>query len=177
MVRIARCGRIEKGERGRDRLADQKAARAADHRHERGVAGRPVSGIDRRAVGCRQVGGVEQILDADRQPAQRRGDQLSGGVLRAFARRLDVEHGEGADGALAGGDRLRTAIDDVGRRELAAVDLPGEVERAQRVRRDSRQLGLLSTGRAESAAGTPGASHAQMRARPRALIFSARKSD
>ena len=42
----------------------------------RGVGLRPVAGIDRRAVGGREIGGVEDVLDADGKPAQRRAREL-----------------------------------------------------------------------------------------------------
>ena len=62
MMRIARAGRIKKGQWRHDRLANNKAAGAADHRDERGVACRLVARIDRRAVGGRPEGRARTIL-------------------------------------------------------------------------------------------------------------------
>jgi len=106
IARIARRGRIEKGQRGGHRLADDDAAGAADHRYQRGVGYWPVAGIDRRAVRGQQIGGVKQFLYADRQSPQRRHAQIAGGPLGALARPLEVEHGEGADLAFATRDCL-----------------------------------------------------------------------
>jgi hypothetical protein len=129
IVRIAGFRRLQKRELGRHRLAEHDAAGATRDRHQRCVRARPIAGIDRRAELGREVGGVENILHADRQPAQRL--RREAGRLRLTLRARDVERHEGADVAFACGDRLGAEIDHGGRTEVARVDPAGEVERGQ----------------------------------------------
>ena len=126
VVRVAGLARIEMGELGGDGLAEQRAAGAADQRDQRGVDLRPVAGIDRRAVFGRHVGGVENVLERDRQAAQRL--VLEAGRLRRLARAVEVERDEGADSALARGDRLGAQVDRLRGREFAGFDAAGKIE-------------------------------------------------
>ena len=70
-MRVRRLAGCEGGEFGGDRLAEHEAAGAAQQRDQGGIGLGPVAGIDRGAVLGRKVGGVENILDPDREPAQR----------------------------------------------------------------------------------------------------------
>ena len=102
------------------------AAVAADQRHQRGIGLRAVAEIDRRAVFGRHVGGVENILQPDRQAAQRL--VLDAGRLRGRARAGEVERDEGADLALALGDGVGAEIERVGGGEFAGFDGAGKTE-------------------------------------------------
>ena len=71
IVRIARRRRIEGGKRGGRGLAgDGRAGRLQRH-HDRRVGARLLATIDLRTHLGRQVGGVDDVLDADRDAAQR----------------------------------------------------------------------------------------------------------
>ena len=103
IARIAGPAGSHASEFGGHGLAEHDAAGAAHQHHHRGVGLRPVAGIDRRAVGGRQVGGVEDVLDADRQSGERQARES--GPLGAAPRALEVERREGADLGLARRDR------------------------------------------------------------------------
>src|SRR5438876_902865 len=72
--RIARVGGLpggEAGELGRDRLAEHDCAGGAGERDAGGVRRRAMALVDRRAIAGRYVGGVDQVLDCDRDAVQR----------------------------------------------------------------------------------------------------------
>ena len=75
----------------------------------------------------REIGGIENVLEPDRQPAQRRRGQFW--IFRRLPRRDEVEHDEGADLLVARGDRLGAHVDDRAWREFAGFDAAGEIER------------------------------------------------
>jgi hypothetical protein len=108
IARVARSRGLQARELGGHCLAEHDAA-GAHQRDHGGVRFRSVTGIDRGAVGGREIDGVEDILHADRQPAQR--SLRASRRLRAASRRRDVERGEGADLRFSRGDCLRTQID------------------------------------------------------------------
>ena len=82
--------------------------------------------MDRRAVAGRKVGGVENVLDADRQAAQRQSQELR--RIGGAARRLDVERRESADLRLARRNGFGAEIDHRTWGELAGFDPAREVE-------------------------------------------------
>src|SRR5258708_29904839 len=88
-----------------------------------------MAGIDRRSVLSREVGGIERILDADREPAQRRVPQS--GRRGGAAGGRDIERRKGADRGLVAGDRLGAEIDDRARWQGTGLDRLGEIERGQ----------------------------------------------
>ena len=115
------------GELGGDGLAEQQAAGALDLHDQRRVRLRAVVGIDRRAVFGRHVGGVEDVLERDRQAAQRL--VLERGVaLLGLARAVEIERDEGVDLRLARGDRLRALFDQLRGRQFAGLDAAGQIE-------------------------------------------------
>ena len=126
-------------------LPEHDAAGPPNHRHHRGVRLRPVAGIDRRAVGGRKLGGVEDVLDADGKPAQRQ--RRSSGSLGAPPRRLEVERGEGADLRFARGNGLRAEIEHGARRELAGLDPASKIERGKHQCRPSSTAMIRSVSR------------------------------
>src|SRR5712672_949715 len=126
-MRIARAGRLKASELGGHGFADDHAAGAANERHHGGIRLRAMSGVDRRAILGWQIGGVVDVLDADRQPSQRQRLQ----PISALARRLDIERHERADLAVALGDSIGTTIDDGARRERASLYLPDKLESGQ----------------------------------------------
>ena len=132
IVRIARHRRHHGGEFRGHGLADDDAAGAARQRHRGGVSAWLEAGIDRRAVLGREIGGIENVLEPDRQTAQRRQRQFC--IVRGLPRCHQVEHNEGADLLVARRDRLGTDIDDGARRQFAGVDTAGEIERGEHLR-------------------------------------------
>jgi hypothetical protein len=82
--------------------------------------------MDRRAIGGRQVGGVEDVLDANRQPGERQARKL--GPPGVAPRRFEVERREGADLGLARRDGRGAEIDYGARGELAGRDPAHEIE-------------------------------------------------
>ncbi len=103
-------------------------ARRDEHDH-RGVGIGAVAGVNRAAVGGRKVGGIEDVLDADRQSGERT-LRKSGRLGRALCA-LDAECCERADVGLARCDRLRAKVDHLPRREFAGRDPAGQVEGGQ----------------------------------------------
>jgi hypothetical protein len=107
-------------------LAEDDAA-GTQHQRDHGRVGfRLMPGIDRRAVGGREIDGVENIFHADRQSAQRRAREAR--RLRAALRRGQIKRGEGADFRLARRDRLGAEFDDRRWRKLPAFDPAREIE-------------------------------------------------
>ena len=113
-VRVARVGglaRRETGEFGRDRLAEHDRPGGARQRDAGGVGRGTMARIDRRAVPGRHVGGVDQVLDRDRDAVQRpaRGRRVA--APRRGERRLGIEILPGADHRLARGDPFEACGD------------------------------------------------------------------
>src|SRR6266545_6021117 len=88
-----------------------------------------MAGVDRRTIFGREIGGVVDVLDADRQAAERQLRQPR--ALGQSPRRIDVEHDEGANLRLAFRDRLGAEVDDRARGERAGLDAAGEIERCE----------------------------------------------
>ena len=147
--RIAGHRRHHGGEFRGHGLADDDAAGAARQRHRRRIGARLKAGVNRRAVLGREIGGIENILEPDRQAAQRRCGELR--VFRRAARRNEIEHDEGADLLLARGDRLGAQIE----RPRAGVSSPASMRRARsraesiRVRFRSGRRCLTATRRSK----------------------------
>jgi hypothetical protein len=125
-VRVAGFAGIEMGELGGHGFAEQRAAVSADQRHQRGIGLGAVSEINRRAVFGRHVGGVENVLQPDRQAAQRL--VLDAGRLRRRARAGQIERDERRDLALALGDGVGAEIERSRGGELARLDGAGKTE-------------------------------------------------
>jgi hypothetical protein len=77
-----------------------------------------VAAVDWRAVFGGKIGGVENILDADRQAAQRACRERRTGGLGATARAIDVEHGECPDLALVRRNGRGAQVDHGGGMQL-----------------------------------------------------------
>ncbi len=75
----------------------------------------------------REIGGIENVLEPDRQPAQRRRGQFR--IVRRAPGAIEVEHHEGADVFFARRNRLGAHVDDGAWREFAGLDAAGEIER------------------------------------------------
>ena len=132
---------LERREFGGDGLAEDDAAGAPDQHDHRGIGLRPVAGIDRRAVGGRQVGRVEDVLDADRKPAQRLARASCGASARCRAASISSA-AKAPISLLVRGDRL--ARRDRSRR--AARRAPASMRRA-RSRAESIRPGRRSARR------------------------------
>ena len=89
IVRIERRRRIHGGECGGRGLAHDGRTCLLQHHHHSRIAARPKSAVDRRTHLGREILGVHDVLDADREAAQRPG------ALRAS---IFVPTNEGADG-------------------------------------------------------------------------------
>ena len=133
VVRVAGRAGMQVGEFGGDGLAEQHAAGLAGQRHAGGVALRPPALVDRRAPFGRHVGGVDDVLDAERHAGERAAlaalvdarapprcacsaIDIGPGLDLALARRDAVE--AGARHRLAGRAARADRRDDLGRRQF-----------------------------------------------------------
>ena len=132
-----RVGRVagraggEVGELGRDRLAEDHRARRAQARHARGVGARAPPGVDRAAALGRQVRGVDDVLDADRDAVQRPARGLRVALARLGERGAGVEVRPRPDGLLALGDPLEARGDERRRGQIPGGDPPRRLGRAE----------------------------------------------
>ena len=124
---------MERRELRRDRLADDDGARGARQRNGRRIRGRPMVGIDRRAVAGRQVERIEQVLHRDRQPMQQSCRGLRVQCAGALHRAVGIDARPGADRGLALGDALEAIGEQRHRRDFARRELPRRLRRAQMV--------------------------------------------
>ena len=77
----------------------------------------------------RQIGGVEYVLERDRQAGERQRRQAR--VCGGAARRVEIERDKGADLALARGNGLGAQLDDGAGLEFAGLDAAGKIERGK----------------------------------------------
>jgi hypothetical protein len=135
VVRVAGLARRVDRELGGDRLAEDHRTRGAQQAHDRGVGARPPPGMEHRAVLGRHVGGVDDVLDADRQavqgPERPAALALLVGGARLPERVLRVEERPGLDLGLARLDPLQAGLDELLRGEPAVPKRRGDVGRAQ----------------------------------------------
>ena len=94
VVRVPRPGRVAAAEGDGDRLAEDRRPALPESEHRGGVLLRAVPGEQRRAVLGRHVDGIDQVLDADREPVDggQRGARPGSGRWRrprSCARRRD----------------------------------------------------------------------------------------
>ena len=91
-----------------DRLAQHDGAGLARQRHACRVGGRPVTGMNRRAVARRHVVGVDDVLHAEGQPVERssRSRLARSRAARFRERALRIEKGKRAHDRIALGDAL-----------------------------------------------------------------------
>ena len=113
---IAGCTWAEEGKFGGDGLADRHRASGFQQRHTCRIGERLVAGIDRRAVAGGCVGGVDDVLDAERQAGEwPRSDPPP------HSRALRITGYEGADLPVEAFDRAQCPF--YGRLWTAAADL------------------------------------------------------
>ena len=125
---VARLAGLLMRELGRHRLAENDAAGAAQHRHRRGIARRLMALVGGRAVFGRHICRVVDVLQSDREAAQRQRAQAPGVLARDRARLVDREIGERADILLARGNGCGAEIDHALGRELARLDAARKIE-------------------------------------------------
>ena len=101
VVRIGGGARRHAGEFAGDGLAQDHRAGRARERDAGGVGRRPVAAIDRRAHLGRQVGGVDDVLDADRHAVQRPARRAAVELARLRERQFRIDAGPGVDVVLA----------------------------------------------------------------------------
>ncbi len=155
VARISRLARMEIGELGCHRLADDHRARLAQPGNRGGIRFRPAAGENRRAALGRKVGRIKDILDSDRDAVQRANAPATGLVpverARLRQRVFGIEMGESLNVAF---DRLDPAEASGGiflGRHRAARDVGGSLHRRQRGHVGSRHF-RLSRRRDSSAA-------------------------
>ena len=111
-----------------------------------GIGFRAMAGIDRRAVFGREIDGVENVLDADRQPAQRhlRASPGAAAARRAAARSSATKAPISPRARRSPAAQSSTTA---ARREFAGLDPAGEIERGQHQRRPSIRWTIRSVRR------------------------------
>jgi hypothetical protein len=77
----------------------------------------------------RKVGGIENVLERDRQAAQRQGRKLR--RVGGAARRVEIECNESGNILFARGDGLGAKLDGGAWREFAGFDAADEIERGK----------------------------------------------
>src|SRR5262245_6514835 len=132
---------MEVGELGGHRLADDDGAGGAQLAHDGGILVRPATGEQRRAAFGRIVGGVEDVLDPDRNAVQRTEAPAFRLVAveraRLRQRMLGIEVGERLDFALAGRNPVEAGARVFLRGDGAPCDLGDGLRR--------RELGYVGT--------------------------------
>ena len=134
VVGVARAARLGRGKFGGDGLSDDDRAGLAQRGNARAIAFGAEAGEQRRAVFGRHVGGLDDVLDADRHAVDVRArparPPARGRLVGSSARTLEVEIDEGADLGLERGDIGKAAFEEVARRVGAA----GKARRRREVR-------------------------------------------
>ncbi len=133
VVRVRRRAGMSIGELGRHRLAEQDAAGRARQRSGAGVVSRPAADIDRRAIGRRHVGAVEDVLEAERHPVQQSLFARSVALARLGQRRFARKMAPCAHHRLALGDPRETALDHRLCGQLAVFDQANQGRRGKAV--------------------------------------------
>ena len=142
IVRVGGRPRRHAGEFASDGLAENHRAGRAHERDASGVGRRPMPAIDRRAHFGRQVGGVDDVLDADRHAVER----TTGGAAverpRLAQRKLGIDRGPGVNCLLALADARQAIAQHRLAGQLAgpsgARDLGGRERVQTRLGRDAR---------------------------------------
>ena len=124
VVRVDGRRRLVGGELGRHGLAEDHRALLAQPGHAVRVAGRAPAGVDRRAVGGRHVGGVDDVLDADRQAVQRPARLLVVALPRRRDRLVGVDVRPRVQLALALADPLQALAHELLGAQLAFIEEP-----------------------------------------------------
>ncbi len=120
IARVAGLALLPEGEFRRDRLAQHDGATGAQAGDRRGIGCRPVAVIDSGAIAGRQVHGIEEVLDADRQPPQGRVLAPTGRQRRKLPRdEIPVQRLPGADSGFARLDPRPARRGQFARRRLA----------------------------------------------------------
>ena len=101
VMRVGGGARAACGEFGGHGLAHHHTAGGFRQRHGRRIGARAMIGPNRRAVFGGQIGGVQHVLHANRNPGKAAADGLAGANLGGVVR------GEGANGGLGGLDALK----------------------------------------------------------------------
>ena len=141
IVRIRRRAGMTVGEFGRDRLPQQYAAGGARQSCGAGVARGPAADINRRAVSCRHVRGVEYILNAERHAPKQSVLPCFVGPARLGQRRIRGEVAPRAHHRLAVGNPLEAAPDDSLAGQRATFDQANQAGGGKTMRFDFRHEG------------------------------------
>ena len=120
IVRVPRPGRVAAAEGYGHRLAEDRRPAFLQREHDGRILLRTVPGEQGGAVLGRQVDGLDQVLDADRQPVDRRQRDAAavarGRGVRRLPRAFEIETGPGHDLVLARLDGLDAALEKIARR-------------------------------------------------------------
>ena len=136
VVRIGGDARRHAGEFAGHGLAEDHGACRAHQRDAGGVGDGPVAAIDRRAHLGRQVGGVDDVLDADRHAMQRAARGTAVEVVRLAQRELGIDRGPGVDVLLARVDAREAVADHVLAGGFARDGRAGDLARRKLVQAD-----------------------------------------
>ncbi len=137
VVRVGGDARRHAGELAGDGLAQHHRAGRAREPDAGGIGRRSMAAIDRRAHLGRLIGGVDDVLDADRDAVQRSAHLGAVELARLAQRQLGIDAGPGVNVAfarvdarqaiahhrLAGGLAGRDRAHDLGRGELVQLAL------------------------------------------------------
>ena len=126
VMRVAGARRTAAAEGDCHRLAEDRRAAFPERVHDRRILLRAVTGEQRRAVFGRHVGGLDQVLDPDRQPVDRR-QRRARPVARArrvrrLPRAVEIDMGPGHDLVLARLDFPDAALEKIARRVRAVAE-------------------------------------------------------
>ena len=153
--RVARLRRLKERKLGRGGLAQDQRARRAQPGDRPGVFGRPAALVEDGAVLGRHRGGVDDVLDPDRQPVQRPDGPPAGAQAveprRLGARLRRVDERPGADLRLARFDLREAGLGQLRRPQRAGRKAVAQRDRPQR---HQRRVPALTRHRARSAGRT-----------------------
>ena len=126
-VRIEGRGGVEKSEFRGGRLAEAQALRRLGHQHDGRIRLGLVPLVERRAMLGGVIGGIDDVLEADRQAEQ---PVISGDGARREPGAIHVESGEGEDILLALGNGFQREFEHGCRGEIPGFDSLGQIKGA-----------------------------------------------
>ena len=154
---VARDGRIEAGEFGRHRFAQQDGARLAKASNDGRVALGNMPGTQRRAGQRRPAGDVENIFDAERNAVQRAAVVAAVDLVGSFASRgkraCAVDDYPGVNPRFVFVDLRQAAIDEIDGRNADGADFVGRSEKRRGFVGHARSIHRLARHRSHLLSG------------------------
>jgi hypothetical protein len=139
IVRVASGPRHARGKLGSHGFPEDDAAGAAHQRDARGIGARPKAGVHPRVVLRRHVGGVDDVLHADRNTGEKPACPALVDSACLGKRRVGIEIRPRLHVALALGDALDIGAHDCFGGDLAGADLPDDFGRAEEMKLHARK--------------------------------------